>query len=103
MRFRQEDREIKIVQVKENDIVRVVDYGFDYLDGEGNQHSIRFKESLKTREERRRNYIGARKLDQPPWTVQIKGVRFVFASYEDAYRLLLGPLSQFGWRTFDLT
>lgn len=50
--------------------------------------------------------VGFRYLDEPPWTVTLfdpASTRMEFESYEMAYKVLLGPLGQNGWRTLDCT
>ena len=74
-----------------------------YTDDSGNQREIRFEPVL----DRYEHYVGFRKLDEPPWTVRMRGgdvvVEFHFESYDAAYQILLIPLDRVGFATLDLT
>lgn len=48
--------------------------------------------------------VGVRNLhDDPPWVrfMNERQTRFEFKTYDESYALLLGPLGQAGWHTFD--
>ena len=75
----------------------------EFVDDQGERSVITFPEFHLSPDQRQSRYIGRRKLDKPPWWVEIGGVRFVFATYEEAYSKLLGPLRKAGLQTYDLT
>ena len=85
------------------EILSISPQGIEFSDDHGKKHFIDLTRTHLTPSQRKSRYIGQRKLDAPPLWVEIRGVRFVFSSYEAAYKKLMGGLREHGLRTVDLT
>ncbi len=84
-------------------ILSISPKGIEFIDETGKEHFIDLTKSYSIAKRTTSDYIGWRKLDEPPWWVEIRKVRFVFPSYEAAYEELLDSMMEHGWTTMDIT
>ncbi len=85
------------------EILSISPQGIEFSDDQGKKHLIDLTKTRLAPSQRKGRYIGQRKLDAPPCWVEIRGVRFVFSSYEAAYEKLVEGLREHRWRTVDIT
>ena len=122
-----EPQSVEVIRISAGDtrIVSVSPRQIEYIALTGERCTIDLEESARNWENRYRNdsdefvpitdsqaevddwnarCVGTRgALDDPPWVefMNARRTRFEFDSYEAIYRELLGPISRYGWHTFD--